>query len=245
MLHILCRKHTYVWYAKQDFQFPLELEAQGANTFMELNVNIFPSLVWEFYRNFQYKDGKYVNFVKGKLTTLNEELFQEVGGLASDGSPLGDCNSELWNSYDSTKMYKSCLRRPHYYVEGELAKAGFMIVEKRLPHYLIACVLVQQNTNDTQPTEHLIDDILIHKMNIYEYGGVWMYQEDYHTSVEISDEDDDVIPVEQTQASKPDEAPTMPEEPSFSLAYLDAMEQWLNECVDNGTQAMENRMQSM
>ncbi|KAF1890023.1 hypothetical protein Lal_00025354 [Lupinus albus] len=39
------------------FQFPLELEVQEANTFLELHGNIYPSLVREFYGNFQYKDG--------------------------------------------------------------------------------------------------------------------------------------------------------------------------------------------
>ncbi|KAF1898755.1 hypothetical protein Lal_00000657 [Lupinus albus] len=103
-------------------------------------------IVREFYSNFQYKDGKYVCGFKGKLITFNKELFLEVGGLANDGSPLGDCNNELWNSYYSTEMYKSCLRGPHYY-----CKARSLIVENKLLHYLIAYVLVQRNTSHAQP----------------------------------------------------------------------------------------------
>ncbi|KAF1872344.1 hypothetical protein Lal_00016642 [Lupinus albus] len=153
LVKFIGRKKTYIryanmaWMMKQDFQFPLKLEAQWANTFME-----FPSLVRKFYRNFQYKDGKYVTVVKGKFITLDEELFLEVGGLARDCSPLGDWNNEMWNSYDSTEMYKSCIRGPHYYVQGELTKAGSMTFENRLLHYRIVYVLVQQNINHAQPT---------------------------------------------------------------------------------------------
>ncbi|KAF1883346.1 hypothetical protein Lal_00042227, partial [Lupinus albus] len=305
------RKQTFiryaitVWMVEQGFQFLLDLEAQGANKFLELNGNIFPSLVRELYSNFQYKDGNYVSFVKGKLISLNDELFLEVGGLASDGSPLGGCNNELWNLYDTTEMYLSCLRRPYYYVQGEFTKVGSMTIENNLFHYLITYVLVQRNTNHAQPTgndlklmyvvkegimvnwstktlkvmysitssssrfltyeiftssviehvgiytcnddlnsinprEHLIDDSLIHKMSIYKYGG-----EDYHNTIENSDEDEDAIPAEQTQASEHDDAPTMPQEQSLGLAHFDDMEQCFNERIDNGMKAMENRMKSM
>ncbi|KAF1889004.1 hypothetical protein Lal_00042973 [Lupinus albus] len=60
---IVC-KLTYIRYAnmarmvEQGFQFPLELEGQGAKIFFKLHGNIFPSLVREFYSNFQYKDGR-------------------------------------------------------------------------------------------------------------------------------------------------------------------------------------------
>ncbi|KAF1870598.1 hypothetical protein Lal_00025896, partial [Lupinus albus] len=53
----------------------------------------------EFYSNFQFKDDAYVSLVKGKLFTLDEDLVLQVGGLTIDGSPLDDCNDELWNSY--------------------------------------------------------------------------------------------------------------------------------------------------
>ncbi|KAE9612533.1 hypothetical protein Lal_00033270 [Lupinus albus] len=49
-------------------------------------------------------------------------------------------------------MYKSCLRGSHYYVPGELTKVGSLSIENRLLHYLIAYILVQRNTNHTQPT---------------------------------------------------------------------------------------------
>ncbi|KAF1877062.1 hypothetical protein Lal_00033615 [Lupinus albus] len=52
------RKLAYVrygdipWLVEQEFQFPHELETQGANPFIELHGKIYPSLIREFYSNF-------------------------------------------------------------------------------------------------------------------------------------------------------------------------------------------------
>ncbi|KAF1858941.1 hypothetical protein Lal_00000761 [Lupinus albus] len=144
----LSRNPTYIryanmtWFAEEGFSFAHELEAQGATQFLEL----------EFYANFQYKNGEYISLVKGKLIVLNVELFLAVGGLASSVAPLGDCNNDKWSDFDSTDMYKSCLRSSHSYVAGELTKAGSLLVEYRLLHYLIPYILVQRNTNHAQPT---------------------------------------------------------------------------------------------
>ncbi|KAF1896167.1 hypothetical protein Lal_00027240 [Lupinus albus] len=58
------------------------------------------------------------------MITLDENLFLDVGGLSSTGSPLGDC---------------------------ELTKVGPLTVKNRLLHYLISYILVQRNTNHAQP----------------------------------------------------------------------------------------------
>ncbi|KAF1883467.1 hypothetical protein Lal_00013361 [Lupinus albus] len=58
---------------------------------------------------------------------MDESVFMEVGGLTSDGSPLGDFINLL------TKV-------------GSLTKGN------RLLHYLIAYILLQHNTNHAQPT---------------------------------------------------------------------------------------------
>ncbi|KAF1859145.1 hypothetical protein Lal_00000976 [Lupinus albus] len=160
---------------------------------------------------------------------MDGKLFLEVGGLDSDGSPLGDCNNELWISYYSTEMYKSCLREQHYFVQGELTKVESMTVENRLLRYINAYILVHQNTNHAQPNDNDLKLI------------VWMYQEDYQTTVEIYDEEEDVILAVQNQAPQLDEASNMPQKPSFGLAHLDAIEKNLNECIDNRIQAMEDR----
>ncbi|KAF1898742.1 hypothetical protein Lal_00044181 [Lupinus albus] len=89
---------------------------------------VYPALVWEFYANFRYKDGKYWSMISGNLFELNDEIFMNVGGLSSSGYSIGDCS---W---------------------GQLTKAGSLSVENRLLHYIIAYILVQRNTNHAQPT---------------------------------------------------------------------------------------------
>ncbi|KAF1877056.1 hypothetical protein Lal_00033609, partial [Lupinus albus] len=110
------------WLVEQSCHFPHHLEVQGTNTFVELNGKLYPSLIREFYNNFQFKDGVYMTMVKGKVIVLDEDLFLSVGGLSSSESPLGDCENEQWESFDVVDIYKSCLRGPHYFVLGELTK---------------------------------------------------------------------------------------------------------------------------
>ncbi|CAL0318688.1 unnamed protein product [Lupinus luteus] len=76
----------------------------------------------------------------------------QVGGLPSDGSSLEYCNNKLWNSFDVVKIYKSCLSGPHLYVQGEFTTGRSLSIENRLLHYLVAYILVYQNTNHAQPT---------------------------------------------------------------------------------------------
>ncbi|KAF1889157.1 hypothetical protein Lal_00024479 [Lupinus albus] len=156
------------------------LEPLEASKFLELHGNnIFPYLVREFYSNFQYKDGKYVSVVKGKLIFLNDELFMKVGSLTSDGSLLGDCNNVLWNSYDTTELYKSCLRDPHYYVKvswliGLLLKVmsdiassfSWLLAYGIFISRVIDHVGIDTSNEDlivVNPREHLIDDSLVHR----------------------------------------------------------------------------------
>ncbi|KAF1894429.1 hypothetical protein Lal_00043727 [Lupinus albus] len=63
----------------------------------------------------------------------------------------GDC-SWVKENFDPTEVYKSFLRGPHLYIQGQLTKAGSLSVENRLLHYIIAYILVQRNTNHAQPT---------------------------------------------------------------------------------------------
>ncbi|KAF1879977.1 hypothetical protein Lal_00022103 [Lupinus albus] len=76
----------------------------------------YPSLIREFYANFQNKNGEYLSLLKWKLIVLNDELFLAVGGLPSSVAPLGDCNNNKCSDFDSTEMYKSCLRGSHYFL---------------------------------------------------------------------------------------------------------------------------------
>ncbi|KAF1888329.1 hypothetical protein Lal_00013861 [Lupinus albus] len=151
------RKPTYIryvdltWLAEQNFSFPHDMEAQGTIQFMELKGQVYPALVREFYANFRYKDGKYWSMISGNLFELNDEIFMNVGGLSSSGYSIGDC-SWVKENFDPTEVYKSFLRGPHLYIQGQLTKAGSLSVENRLLHYIIAYILVQRNTNHAQPS---------------------------------------------------------------------------------------------
>ncbi|KAF1888999.1 hypothetical protein Lal_00032048 [Lupinus albus] len=128
------RKPTYIryvdltWLAEQNFSFPHDMEAK-----------------------FRYKDGKYWSMISGNLFELNDDIFMNVGGLSSSGYSIGDC-SWVKENFDPTEVYKSFLRGPHLYIQGQLTKAGSLSVENRLLHYIIAYILVQRNTNHAQPT---------------------------------------------------------------------------------------------
>ncbi|KAF1872163.1 hypothetical protein Lal_00033817 [Lupinus albus] len=110
-----------------------------------------PTYIREFYANFRYKDGKYWSMISGNLFELNDDMFMNVGGLSSSGYGIGDC-SWVKENFDPTEVYKSFLRGPHLYIQGQLTKAGSLSVENRLLHYIIAYILVQRNTNHAQPT---------------------------------------------------------------------------------------------
>ncbi|KAF1866130.1 hypothetical protein Lal_00043084 [Lupinus albus] len=151
------RKPTYIryvdltWLAEQNFSFPHDMEAQGTIQFMELKGQVYPALVREFYANFRYKDGKYWSMISGNLFELNDEIFMNVGGLSSSRYSIGDY-SWVKENFDPTEVYKSFLRGPHLYIQGQLTKAGSLSVENRLLHYIIAYILVQRNTNHAQRT---------------------------------------------------------------------------------------------
>ncbi|KAF1863091.1 hypothetical protein Lal_00041078 [Lupinus albus] len=127
------------------------MEAQGTVQFLELKGQVYPTLVREFYANFRYKDGKYWFMISGNPFELNDDMFMNVGGLSSSGYGIGDC-SWVKENFDPTEVYKSFLRGPHLYIQGQLTKAGSLSVENRLLHYIIAYILVQRNTNHAQPT---------------------------------------------------------------------------------------------
>ncbi|KAF1878151.1 hypothetical protein Lal_00046732 [Lupinus albus] len=151
------RKPTYIryvdltWLAEQNFSFLHDMEAQGTVQFLELKGQVYPALVREFYANFRYKDGKYWSMISGNLFELNDDMFMNVGGLSYSGFGIGDC-SWVKENFDPTEVYKSFLRGPHLYIQGQLTKAGSLSVENRLLHYIIAYILVQRNTNHAQPT---------------------------------------------------------------------------------------------
>ncbi|KAF1870801.1 hypothetical protein Lal_00030113 [Lupinus albus] len=118
---------------------------------------------------------------------------------------------------------------------ADIASSSSRLMDHRISiSHVIESVDIDTSNEDIiglNTREHLIDDSLIHKMN-------------YQTMIEISDEEEDAIPTEQTQELQPNEAPTMSQEPSFHLDQLHVMVQRPNEHIDIGMQAMEDRMQS-
>ncbi|KAF1884429.1 hypothetical protein Lal_00028307 [Lupinus albus] len=298
------RKPTYIryvdltWLAEQNFSFPHDMEAQGTVQFLELKGQVYPALVREFYANFRYKDGKYWSMISGNLFELNDDIFMNVGGLSSSGYSIGDC-SWVKENFDPTEVYKSFLRGPHLYIQGQLTKAGSLSVENRLLHYIIAYILVQRNKNYAQPTvndlrfmyavknnvminwpeeilkimnsvslsqskllpysifisrivdylhidvsdtiiveytdkDHLVGESLIHKMGIYNY-------EDYTTiGLDLSDDDNQGGMGDQHATTQGEPSGTAPQNSTFGLDQLEAMEQRLNNRMDLHFQGLKD-----
>ncbi|KAF1866178.1 hypothetical protein Lal_00031483 [Lupinus albus] len=82
---------------------------------------------------------------------LQETRMAKFQGRKPTYIRIGDC-SWVKENFDPTEVYKSFLRGPHLYIQGQLTKAGSLSVENRLLHYIIAYILVQRNTNHAQPT---------------------------------------------------------------------------------------------
>ncbi|KAF1862535.1 hypothetical protein Lal_00024437 [Lupinus albus] len=289
------RKPTYIryvdltWLAEQNFSFPHDMEAQGTIQFMELKGQVYPPLVREFYANFRYKDGKYWSMISGNLFELNDDIFMNVK-----------------ENFYPTEVYKSFLRGPHLYIQGQLTKAGSLSVENRLLHYIIAYILVQRNTNHAQPTvndlqfmyavknnvminwpekilkimnnvslsqskllpysifisrivdylhidvsdtiiveytdkDHLVGERLIHKMGIYKYGTTWQYQEDYTTiGLDLSDDDNQDGMGDQHATTQGEPSGSAPQNSTFGLDQLEAMEQRLNNRMDLHFQGLKD-----
>ncbi|KAF1888324.1 hypothetical protein Lal_00044996 [Lupinus albus] len=252
----------------------------------------------------RYKDGKYWSMISGPLFELNDDIFMNVK-----------------ENFDPTEVYKSFLRGPHLYIQGQLTKAGSLSVENRLLHYIIAYILVQRNTNHAQPTvndlrfmyavknnvminwpeeilkimnsvslsqskllpysifisrivdylhidvsdtiiveytdkDHLVGESLIHKMGIYKYGTTWQYKEDYTTiGLDLSDDDNQDGMGDQHATTQGEPSGTAPQNSAFGLDQLEAMEQPLNNRMeqyeeqqtaysDNQFQELRNLIQS-
>ncbi|KAF1869493.1 hypothetical protein Lal_00038035 [Lupinus albus] len=78
---------------------------------------------------------------------------------SSARNPYGEISRRLFlvkENFDPTEVYKSFLRGPHLYIQGQLTKAGSLSVENRLLHYIIAYILVQR----TQITHSLLRSLL-------------------------------------------------------------------------------------
>ncbi|KAF1874233.1 hypothetical protein Lal_00030266 [Lupinus albus] len=235
------RKPTYIryvdltWLAEQNFSFPHDMEAQGTVQFLELKGQVYPALVREFYANFRYKDGKYWSMISGNLFELNDDIFMNVGGLSSSGYGIGDC-SWVKENFDPTEVYKSFLRGPHLYIQGQLTKARSLSVENRLLHYIIAYILVQRNMNHAQPT---VNDLrfIIFISCIVDYLHIDVSDA---IIVEYTDKDHLGGMGDQHATTQGEPSGTAPQNSAFGLDQLEAMEQRLNNRMDLHFQGLKD-----
>ncbi|KAF1896065.1 hypothetical protein Lal_00042327 [Lupinus albus] len=268
------RKPMYIryvdltWLAEQNFSFPHDMEAQGTVQFFELKGQVYPALVREFYKNFRYKDGKYWSMIYGNLFELNDDIFMNVGGLSSSGYGIGDC-SWVKENFDPTEVYKSFLRGPHLYIQGQLTKAGSLSVENRLLHYIISYILVQRNMNHAQPTVNdlrfmyavknnvminwpeeilkIMNSVSLSQSKLLPYSIFISRIVDYlHIDVfdtiivEYTDKDHLGGMGDQHATTQGEPSGTTPQNSTFGLDQLEAMEQRLNNRMDLHFQGLKD-----
>ncbi|KAF1883520.1 hypothetical protein Lal_00014713 [Lupinus albus] len=89
--------------------------------------------------------------------------------------------------------------------------------------------------------DHLVGESLIHKMGIYKYGTTWQYQEDYTTiGLDLSDDDNQDGMGDQHATSQGEPSGSAPQNSTFGLDQLEAMEQRLNNRMDLHFQGLKD-----
>ncbi|KAF1881666.1 hypothetical protein Lal_00039799 [Lupinus albus] len=96
----------------------------------------------------------------------------------------------------------------------------------------------------TNTHDHQLGEYLIHKMGIYKITVMWMYQEEYSTTIDLDLSDEETPAEQQEHPTVPLEAPEASHAPPFGLAHMDALEQHLNQRVDVGLQALNDSIDS-
>ncbi|KAF1854439.1 hypothetical protein Lal_00043050 [Lupinus albus] len=113
----------------------------GNHSVYGIKGTIYPALIqgWKVW-----------SMISGHLFELNDDIFMHVGGLSSSGYSIGDC-SWVKENFDPTEVYKSFLRGPHLYIQGQLTKAGSLSVRTDCCITLLLTFWWQRNTNHAQP----------------------------------------------------------------------------------------------
>ncbi|KAF1885941.1 hypothetical protein Lal_00018482 [Lupinus albus] len=119
------------------FVFPEFFKNHGLQVFVELHGKIYPSLIREFYSNFQHKNGIYQTMVKDKFIVLDEDLLVDVVGLDRFDHQYGYFEEKLLNSFEPAKVYKSMLRDSQQDKATNRPQASALAVEYRLLHTLL------------------------------------------------------------------------------------------------------------
>ncbi|KAF1879815.1 hypothetical protein Lal_00039687 [Lupinus albus] len=97
------------WMSESGFLYPKYFKNQGVQVFVELYGKMYPSLIREFYSNFQYENGVYQTMVKDRFIILDKDLMVDVGGFARFGRPYGTFEKKWLNIFTHVNAYKSML----------------------------------------------------------------------------------------------------------------------------------------
>ncbi|KAF1884416.1 hypothetical protein Lal_00033422 [Lupinus albus] len=120
---------------------------------------------------------------------------------------------------------------------------------KLLPYIIFISRIVDYLRIDVSDTiiveytdkDHLVGESLIHKMGIYKYGTTWKYQEDYTTiGLDLSDDDNQDDTCNQHATAQGEPSGSAPQNSTFGLDQLEAMEQRLNNRMDLHLQGLKD-----
>ncbi|KAF1881633.1 hypothetical protein Lal_00039849, partial [Lupinus albus] len=180
-------KLTYIRYAdisylvEQGFEFPHQMELH------EVQGKIYPSLVREFYNNFQYKDVVYMSLVGGKRITLYEQVFLDVGGLPNFKYPYGRSETAFWNAFEFVKKWPlEILKVMSVTASSSIKSLCYGIFLSRVFEHIDIETLGLEVIH-INPREHLIIVHLIHSLGIYSYGGIWEYRQNIDFEIECDE----------------------------------------------------------
>ncbi|KAF1894651.1 hypothetical protein Lal_00027028 [Lupinus albus] len=101
------------WMTDSGFMFPEFLKNQGLQVLVEMHGKMYPSLIREFYSNFQCKNGVYQTMVKNIFIIMDEDLLVVVGSLRRFDHPYGYFEEKLLSAFEPVRAYKNMLRDSH------------------------------------------------------------------------------------------------------------------------------------
>ncbi|KAF1865888.1 hypothetical protein Lal_00033346 [Lupinus albus] len=120
---------------------------------VEMHGKMYPSLIREFYSNFQCKNGVYQTMVKNKFIILDEDLLVDVGGLGRFDHPYGYFEEKLLNAFEPVRAYRTMLRDSQRNQATNKPNVSTLALEYRLLHTLLVYCLAPSDLHHDDPTE--------------------------------------------------------------------------------------------
>ncbi|KAF1869350.1 hypothetical protein Lal_00018444 [Lupinus albus] len=242
------RKLAYVryanvpWLVEEGFKFPHELEVQGTNTFIQLHDEELFLAVGGLSSSGE------------PLGNCENEQSDNFEALATYRSCLRDIVSVTPGGLTKVGSLPVENRLLHYVI-------AYMLVQRNTNHaqpitndlkIIFAIKIIDHMEIDTSDVEikltnthdHQLCEYLIHKMGIYKITGQWMYEEDYRTTIDLDLSDEETSADQQEQPTAQPEISEASQAPPFGLAQLNALEQRLNQRVDDGLQVLNDNVDS-